>query len=262
VKEKISACITACNEERKISRCLESVVPFSDEIVVVDSFSVDRTVEICKRYTDRVYQHEWLGYVGQKNLIKDMAAGPWIFFIDADEEVSPTLCKEIRDLFESGRSRSYDGFEFPRRVHFLGKWIMHGEWYPDLKLRLFRKDKGDCVGREPHDRVVVHGNTVRLKGPLYHFTYNDIMDQIQTLNRFSSIAAQGMCEEGRRFRMHDLLFRPMVRFVKGYIFKLGFLDGVQGWIIAIASSFFVFLKYAKLWERRHASGSGDIETRE
>ena len=139
MREKISACITACNEEHKIRRCLQSV-QWTDEIVVVDSFSSDRTVEICKEYTDKVHQHQWLGYIGQKNLIKDMAEGPWILFIDADEEVSPTLCAEIQEEFDSGACGPIAGYEFPRLVKYLGRWITHGDWYPDVKLRLFRKE--------------------------------------------------------------------------------------------------------------------------
>ncbi|MBN1670254.1 MAG: glycosyltransferase family 2 protein [Kiritimatiellae bacterium] len=248
MKETISACITAGNEEKNIRRCLESVCGWTHEVVVVDSFSSDATVEICRRYTDRVYQHEWLGYIGQKNLIKDLAEGQWILFIDADEEASPELRDEIVRLFERGPPPDIAGYEFPRIVHYLGKWIRHGEWYPDIKLRLFRKGLGMCAGREPHDRVVVEGRTARLRGHLRHYTYDNISDQVNTLNRFSSIAAQGMYEEGRRFHWHDILLRPLVRFVKGYAVKRGFLDGFQGWVIAVSSAYSVFLKYAKLRE--------------
>lgn len=246
--DKISACLTVGNEENAIRRCLESI-KWVDEIVVVDSFSKDRTVEICREYTDRVYQHEWRGYVGQKELIKKMAIYPWILFIDADEEMSPQLRDEIKAEFESGNNRQYVGYEFPRKVFFLGKWITHGEWWPDIKMRLYLKDRGICTGREPHDHVVVNGPIKRLSGCLHHYTYDDISDQVMTLNRFSTIASAGFIEEGRRFSGVDLMFRPSFRFFKGYFMKRGFLDGYRGLIIALLSAIGVFLKYAKLWER-------------
>lgn len=247
MREKISACITAGNEEKNIRRCLESV-RWADEIVVVDSFSSDATTDICREYTDLVFQHRWLGYIGQKNLIKDLASNPWIFFIDADEEVSPQLRDEILQQFEKGASTEYAGYAFPRMVYYLGRWITHGDWYPDIKLRLFRKVKGRCEGREPHDRTMVDGPVMHLRGPLYHYTYVDISDQITTLNRFTSITADGQFAESRSFRLADLLFRPAFRFFHSYVMKRGFLDGVPGLIIARTLAYAVFAKYAKLWE--------------
>ena len=246
-RDKISACVTVGNEEHEIERCLKSL-SWVDEIVVVDSFSTDRTVEICKKYTDRVYQHEWLGYVGQKELIKNMAVHPWILFIDADEEVSPELRDEILAEFESGRNREFAGYEFPRKVFFLGRWIMHGEWWPDIKMRLYQKDRGTCAGQEPHDQVLVNGPVKRLKGCLHHYTYSDIADQARTLNKFSSISCRRMFKEGRTFRPSDLLFRPFFRFFKGFVLKRGMMDGYRGFIIAALVAMGVFLKYAKLWE--------------
>jgi len=247
MREKISACITAGNEEHKIRRCLESIT-WADEIVVVDSFSKDKTFDICREYTDRVYRHEWLGYIGQKNLIKDMAQYEWILFIDADEEISPELKEEILAELSSDSCANYAGYRFPRMVHYLGKWIRHGDWYPDSKLRLFRKAKGQCSGVEPHDRVTVDGPVKSLKGDLHHYTYNSIGDQILAANKFSTITAQGWVKENRPFRLHHLLFRPPFRFLRSYILRLGFLDGMQGLIIASIISYSVFSKYAKLWE--------------
>jgi len=247
MRETISACITVGNEERNVQRCLESV-KWADEIVVVDSFSTDNTVEICRRYTDLVYAHRWLGYIGQKNLIKDLASGAWILFVDADEEVSPSLRDEILEQFESGASVKYTGYEFPRMVWFLGRWIRHGDWYPDIKLRLFRKDCGQCGGKEPHDRMIVKGQLRRLKNPVYHYTYESIDDQLSTLNRFSSISAKTQFEEERSLKWTDLTFRPIWRFFRGYFLKAGFLDGLPGFIIAVTAGYGVFAKYAKLWE--------------
>lgn len=253
MREKISACITAGNEEQGIRRCLESV-KWCDEIIVVDSFSQDRTAEICREYTTLVYHHRWLGYIGQKNLIKDLAEGPWILFVDADEEVSPRLREEILAEFESGRPRDTAGYFFPRMVWYLGRWIRHGDWYPDAKLRLFRKELGTCGGREPHDRTTVKGPTKRCRAPLYHYTYTDVSDHVATLNRFSNITAEGWYRDGRRFHWHDLAFRPTFRFLRSYVLKAGFLDGRPGFIVAILTSYGVFIKYARLWELYRARG--------
>lgn len=244
---RISACIIAGNEEANIERCLRSVT-WADEIVVVDSFSTDRTAEIARRYTDRVYQHAWLGYIGQKKLISEMARGPWILFVDADEEISSALRDEIERLFARPLPADIHGFECPRMVRYLGRWIRHGDWYPDIKLRLFLKSHGHCGGEEPHDRVYVNGKVRRLKGKIYHYTYTGIDDQIATINRFSGISARTHHQAGRRVRLADLLFRPLNRFLRGYVFKLGFLDGVPGLIVAANVAFGTFAKYAKLWE--------------
>jgi glycosyltransferase involved in cell wall biosynthesis len=262
VRDKISACITACDEERNIRRCLDSV-KWADEIVVVDSFSKDRTVEICREFTDRVYQHEWLGYIGQKNLIKELAHGPWLLFIDADEEVSPALLERINQEFDSGSNKGVAGYMFPRMVFYLGKWIRHGEWYPDIKLRLFRKDKGTCGGHEPHDRTTVDGQVKLLKGHLYHYTYEDIYDQIKTMNQFSTIAAKSMFDAHYPFLWRDLLLRPAWRLFKALILKRGIFDGIRGVIIAMCSGFGVFMKYAKLMElylASHATMERDVKT--
>lgn len=262
MREKISVCITACDEEANIRRCLNSV-KWADEIVVVDSFSKDQTVAICREFTDRIYAHQWRGYIGQKNLIKDLAAGPWILFIDADEEVSPRLREDILREFESGHNAGCDGYDFPRMVYYMGRWIRHGEWYPDYKMRLFRKEKGTCAGEEPHDRTTVPGPVFRLSGHLYHYTYDSLSDQIKTLNDFSGITAQTMHKHGKHFHWYDLLSRPPLRFLKCYLLKCGFLDGMLGWVIAITSAYGVFLKYAKLYEiermRTHQNRPSDNE---
>ena len=247
MREKVSACITAFNEETKIRRCLKSVA-WADEIIVVDSHSTDNTVEVCKEYTDRVHAHDWLGYIGQKNLIKDMANYDWILFVDADEEVSEELRDEIIKELESDSCKDMAGYEFPRMVKYLGKWIKHGDWYPDIKLRLFRKDRGSCTGVEPHDRVEVHGSVKRLSGHLHHYTYDSIEDQVISINRFSTITARGWSEDGRRARMWDIMLRPFFRFVRCYFFRMSILDGLRGFTIAVLTSYGVFVKYVKLWE--------------
>jgi len=249
MRQKISACVTTFNEERNVQRCLGSL-RWCDEIVVVDSFSGDRTVELCRAYTDRVYQHEWLGYIGQKNLIRKMAQHPWILFVDADEEVSPELREEILRELEHNDG-TVAGYRFPRMVNYIGRWIRHGEWYPDIKLRLFLKDRGRSGGQEPHDQVFVNGQVKTLKGHLWHYTYDDVHDHLETMNRFSSITAQEKFRTGSRFRWVDFLLRPPFRFLKAFLLRRGFLDGRRGFLIAMVSAFGVCMKYAKLWELEH-----------
>lgn len=246
MREKISACVIAFNEERKIRRCLESL-SWCDELVVMDSFSTDATPAICKEFTDRFFQHEWLGYVGQRNLVRDLSSHGWILFLDSDEEVSPALRDEILAEFNRGNGATL-GYEFPRQVYYMGRWIRHGEWYPDVKLRLFKKAYGRTEGEEPHDRVVVNGPTRRLKNPIWHYTYDDLSDQVATLNRFSTITAQQKYLQGIRHPRMHMLTRPLLRFLKGYFLRGGFLDGTRGFEIAIIAAFGAFLKYAKCWE--------------
>lgn len=251
MREKISACVICYNEERKIRRCLSSL-SWCDEIVVVDSFSTDNTLAICREFTPRVYQHEWLGYIAQRNMVRDLAVHPWILYLDSDEEVSPGLRDEILAEFERG-TEPYVGYEFPRLVYYIGRWIRHGEWYPDVKLRLFRKNRGRTEGIEPHDTVIVNGPVKRLTNPVWHYTYDDLRDHLDTANRFSTISAQQKFVQEVPFRWLDLFLRPPLHFIKGYFLRAGFLDGAHGFIIAVISAYAAFCKYAKLWEleRRH-----------
>lgn len=248
--ETISACVITGNEQKNIRRCLESI-KWADEIVVVDSFSKDDTVKIALEYTGNVYQHRWLGYIGQKALAKNLAKSDWILFVDADEAVSESLRHEIESIFAKGVPEDVDGFDFPRQVWFLRRWIRHGDWYPDTKLRLFRTAKGTCCGTEPHEKINVDGIVRHLKQPLYHYTYDDITDQIDTLNRFSTISAYGNTKEiSTAAIISRMLFHPPFRFFRCYFIKRGFLDGIPGVIIAVAAAFGTFIKYAKLWESR------------
>ena len=247
---KISACVITFNEEANIRRCLSSLT-WCDEIVVVDSFSTDRTPEICKEFTDRFYQHKWQGYIAQRNYNRKQARYPWVLFLDADEEVSPDLRNEILEEFKD-RGPGHLGYEFPRQVYYLGRWIRFGSWYPDYKLRLFLKEKGSIGGMEPHDQVHVRGPVGRMKNPIWHYTYTDITDHINTMNRFSAISAQAMYDRGRRFSWIDFLFRPPWRFFKGFCLRSGWLDGRRGFIISMINAFGVTAKYAKLWEIQRA----------
>ena len=245
-RPRISACVMTKNEEQNIRRCLESV-RWCDEIVVLDSFSTDRTLDICREFTDRIFQQQWKGYIGQRNAIRDLASCEWLLFLDADEEVSPELRDEILNQFKAGPG-PFLGFQFSRQVYYLGRWIRFGEWNPDIKLRLFRKDKGWSGGKEPHDMVFVDGPVKTLRGKLWHYTYEDIEHHLETMNRFSTISARSLFESGRKFRWSDISIRPAFRFFKCYFLKMGFLDGRRGFLIARIVSLSVAIKYAKLWE--------------
>jgi glycosyltransferase involved in cell wall biosynthesis len=242
----LSVCIITFNEEQNIRDCLESVA-WVDEIIVVDSFSQDTTVSLCRMFTEKVYEKEWQGHVKQKNCALQYASNEWVLCIDADERVSTELREEIeRNLSMEGNS--CDGYYFLRHSYYLGKWINHGGWYPDYKLRLFKKSKGRWGGQDPHDKVILKGTTTQLKGELLHFVYKNVSHQLQTVDTFSTITATALDREGDRFNLFKLLYRPSIKFFETYCIKRGFMDGLPGFIIAITSSFYVFIRYVKLWE--------------
>ena len=242
--EKLSVTIITLNEEQNIRDALESV-KWADEIVVVDSGSTDRTVDICKEYTDKVFYNKWPGYIAQKNLAIDKARHNWILSIDADERVTPELVSEIKEVLKEPKA---DAYYVPRHVFYLGSWINHSGWYPDYKVRLFRRDKGRWGGIDPHDTVIVNGEINYLKGDLIHYSFRDISHHINTMNNFTTIASKEYIKLGKRFRFRDMLFRPLFMFFKSYILKQGFRDGLAGVIIAVTAGYHVFVKYAKLWE--------------
>jgi len=242
--QKLSVTIITLNEEQNIRDALESV-KWADEIVVVDSGSTDKTVEICKEYTDKVFYNPWPGYMAQKNLAIDKASHTWILSIDADERVTPELVSEIKEVLKELKA---DAYYVPRHVFYLGRWINHSGWYPDRKIRLFRSDKGRWGGIDPHDTVIVNGEVNCLKGDLIHYSFRDIAHHINTMNSFTTIASKEYVKLGKRFRFRDILFRPFFMFLKSYVLKQGFRDGLPGIIIAVTAGYHVFMKYAKLWE--------------
>ncbi len=244
----VSVVIITHNEERNIGDALESVKEFSD-VVVVDSFSTDGTVGICGEYGARVYQHPWQGFARQKQLAVDYAKEPWVLILDADERVTPGLREEISRTI--GRA-SKNGYSVPRRNYFLGRWIRHSGWWPDHTLRLFRKGLGRLEEREVHERVVVQGETGYLKEPLEHHTYRTLSEYLQKMERYSGLAAREIT--GRNGRsgpvVGKIVFSPPFTFLKMYILRQGFRDGMRGFLLAVLYGFYTFLKYAKVWEER------------
>jgi glycosyltransferase involved in cell wall biosynthesis len=242
----ISAIVVCFNEEQNIGACLESL-RWCDEIVVVDSFSTDGTVEICRQYTDRLIQRPWAGYRDQKAFAHSQATKEWVILVDSDERVTPQLRAEIEQALARDGA-GYAGYAVPRLVYFFKRWWRRGGWYPDYDVRLFRRDRATWGGADPHEKIIVAGKVRRLTHPLEHFSYRNIEDHMQRINRFTTISGGELRKENQRFRLSDALLRPAFRFFRFYILKRGFLEGFAGFYVAVTAAVYVFLKYAKLWE--------------
>jgi glycosyltransferase involved in cell wall biosynthesis len=242
----LSASIICFNEEKNLRRCLESL-SWADEIIVADSFSQDRTLEIAKEYTDRVFERGWTGYRDQKNFATSKCNGEWILSLDADEEVPDALREEIQEKIR--RPHGKEGYRMPRRSYYLGRWINHSGFYPDRQLRLFKRGFGAWVGGRVHERVEVQGRVGNLKNDLLHYPYGgSISGILRKVDAFSGLAAEDMYDRGKRYRLRQLIVRPVIKFMEVYFLKLGFLDGLPGFIIAGMSSFTMFARYSKLKE--------------
>jgi glycosyltransferase involved in cell wall biosynthesis len=244
---KLSVYMITFNNERTVETALASV-QWADEIVVVDSFSNDRTVEICQRFTPKVFRREWTGHREQYQYAADHTTNEWIMFVDADEEVSAEMADEIRKQLERG-AEGVDGYFVYRQTYYLGRWIRYGGWHPDGEIRLYRRDKGSWEGGL-HAKIAVDGKVHVLKNKYLHYNYRDISDQIQTIDKYSRIAAQDMVASGEKFSLFRMLFHPPFRFIKEYLLKSGFRDGLPGLVIIVSTMYYVFIKYAKLWELR------------
>ncbi len=250
---RLSAAIIAFNEERNIRECIESV-RFCDEVLVVDSGSTDRTAEIARELGARVIVKDWPGHIEQKNFALAEARGEWVLSVDADERVSPALRAEIeRELAAGGGP--WDGFTMPRLSFYMGRWIRHSGWYPDRKLRLVRRGRARWGGVNPHDRLFCDGPVKHLRGDLLHYSYRDLSDHLRKIDFFTTIAAREKQRRGARGALLRLVFAPPLKFLKAYVWKLGFLDGLPGFVIAALGSAYVFLKYAKLLELRRRGGA-------
>ncbi|MFH0976942.1 MAG: glycosyltransferase family 2 protein [Spirochaetota bacterium] len=252
----ISVSIICFNEEKKIRRCLESV-KWADEILILDSFSTDKTLDICREYTDKIHQHEFDGHIQQKNRAISLCKYDWVFCIDADEVVSEELKESIKNL-NTWASESM-GFSFPRKVFYLGKWIKHGGWYPDYKVRYFHKKFGKWGGINPHDKVILIGTSMKLRGDLLHYPYDSIKAHLDQVNKFTDIMAVEYAKIGEKPSLINFTLRPLFKFIKMYFLKRGFLDGKRGFIIAVIASFYVFMKFAKLFENKIEEEAKDSE---
>ncbi len=247
----VTATVITFNEERNLRDCLESV-RWCDHLVVLDSGSTDRTVEIAREFTDLVVVADWPGHVEQKNRAVDLAPTDWILSIDADERATPELRAEVERVCAAEPAEA--GFSFPRRTWYLGRWIRHGGWYPDRKVRLFDRRRARWGGTNPHDHIEAQGPTVPLVGDLLHYTYRDMTHHLKTIDFFTEIAAREKDRRGDRLPLIGMLTRPPARFLRMYFLKRGYRDGFAGFVVAGLGAFYVFLKYAKLWERRTQRG--------
>jgi len=242
---KISAAIITYNEEKNIKRCMDSL-DFVDEIIVVDSLSSDNTCAIAKELGAKVIDQKFLGHIDQKQLAVENCSNEWVLSLDADEEVSPELKASILELIKN--PLEHEAYEMKRVSFHLGKWIRHGGWYPDKKTRFFNKTKAHWGGYNPHDKVIVDGSIGMLEGDLMHYVFDDLRHNIDTNNSYSSIMAEDLAKEDKKFCYLKLFFKPLGKFLEVYIYKRGFMDGMPGFIIAVGAAYSMFLKFAKLWE--------------
>jgi len=251
----LSISIISLNEAANLRRCLASVAELAAEIVIVDSGSKDQTESISAEFGARFVHQDWLGYTAQKNHCLSLCAQPWILALDCDEVLTPELEAAIRQFFANGDDKRFAGAWMARRVWFMGRWIRHGDWYPDRKVRLFRRVGSQWAaadGGQLHERLVVSGECTSLLGDLLHYSFRDIAHYLTKHVGYSEVFKQTQLEKKQRWSLLHTLFRPVWRFVRAYVFKLGFLDGFPGLWIAVATAFFTFDRYARLYESEHS----------
>lgn len=242
---KLSVVIITFNEEKNIERCLKSVKNIADEIIVVDSFSTDKTESICKKYDVKFIKNKFEGHIQQKEFAKNIAENNYILSLDADELIDKQLEQSILQIKKDYKS---DGYKINRLNNYCGKWIKHGSWYPDKNVRLVHKEKAVWQGKNPHDSLKIKDNCSQgsLKGNILHYTYSSIEEHIAQMDKFTTISAQTLFKEGKKASLFKIFISTFVSFLKGFILKLAFLDGFYGIIVALINPFATFLKYVKL----------------
>lgn len=246
----ISAIVIARDEEERIQTCLESL-SFADEIVVmVDSRTTDNTVQVARHFTKKVYTLDWPGYGKMREEAVARAKHDWILWLDADERVPPELAGEIQQVL--AQKTLYAGYQMPRKAFFLGRWIRYGGWYPGYVTRLYYRDSASFSNSLVHEKITVQGRIGTLSNALHHHTDETIRHYYEKWNLYTSLAAEEIAGDGKTFHIPDLLFRPLFMFLKMYIIRLGFLDGMEGFMLAVFSANYVYTKYAKLWELNHS----------
>jgi glycosyltransferase involved in cell wall biosynthesis len=248
---RLSVALITLNEEANLPRTLESVVPLvsngQGEIIVVDSGSTDRTLEIARSHGAKIFSEPWKGFAAQKNSAMEKASGEWVLQLDADEALEPELAKEIGAATQ--QESTPIGFWIPRKNFFLGRWIRHGGFYPDPKLRLIRRGAGKFEEYGAHPTIKIAGPTGRLKHALIHNAYPTLRGYIDHMNNYSSSGAEVALAKGhRRFNLINILLRPKLTFIYNYFFRLGFLDGREGFLLHFNHAVYVSWKYAKAWE--------------
>lgn len=243
---KVSTIIISKNEERNIKECLESV-KWTDEIIVIDANSQDRTVAIAKEFTDKVFIEEWKGYGKAKNFALSKCSNDWVLWLDADERVTPELKAEIETILSTVGS-DIAAFSIPRRANFLGKWVNHCGWYPARVIRLFRRNQSIFTEEKVHEQLKINGKIKLLKSDILHYTDPSLDHYITKLNAYTTLSAEELILKNRKFSIFKLIFNPVWTFIRMYFIKLGILDGIPGLILCVLSANHVFIKYSKLWE--------------
>ena len=254
---RLSVTIIAWNEEERLRACLESVA-WAEEILVIDAESTDKTVQVAREFTDKIWVRPWPGFAEQKNFALDQATCEWVLSLDADERVPPELRERISRIVRANGPG--DGYSIPRKNIFWGAWVRHGGLYPDYQLRLFRRAAGRFVDSAVHESIVVEGHVERLAEPLLHHSYRGLDDFVARSNRYSALAARDVVARGGRAGVLDLALRPLGRFLSMYVARGGFLDGWRGFVLAVLYANYVFLRVAKTWEARRGSAKGDQGT--
>ncbi len=243
----ISLVMIASNEEARIGRCLASAADLASEIVVLVNDCADRTEEIARSFGATVVEDSWHGFRDQKNLALQHATQPWVLALDCDEELSPTLRASLAAFFADGDHQRFAGARFPRLVWFLGRWIRHGDWYPDHSLRLFPNGLR-WTGSPEHDKIVVAGRVKTLDGDLFHYSNPDARTQIEKINVFADVFLERQIADGKRWSLLHTVFRPAWRFLRAYVLRRGFLDGYPGLYIACVTAFATMARYTRLYE--------------
>jgi len=245
-QQQLSAVIITFNEEKNIARCLDSVKEIADEIIVLDSFSTDKTVEIAKRMGAVVHQQAFAGYIEQKNAALDFANFDYVLSLDADEALDKFAIQAIKSEKENFSAKAYT---INRCTNYCGRFIRHGSWYPDRKLRLFDKKISRWGGINPHDRIELQMPFVakHLKGDILHYSYNSVSEHILQNNKFSSLTAEALHKKGKKTSLFNMIVNPTWAFLLSYILRAGFMDGVEGFIIAVNVAQLSFLKHVKLY---------------
>ena len=244
---KISACIISYNEEKKIEDCLKSLLPVADEIIVLDSFSNDNTIKITKKYTDKIFQQEFLGHIEQKNLAVEKASHDWIISLDCDERLTKELQQSIHAIKDQRDKIDADAYCMARKTFYVYRWLNHC-WYPDVKTRLFNKNSSKWGGTNPHDHIVTQGsNIIKLQGDIQHFSFDSISDHLKTIDSFTEIGANEIVRKNKTVTIFSPLSHASWTFINLYILKRGFLDGFAGLVVSVLSYVHVFVKYSKAY---------------
>ncbi|WP_457626762.1 glycosyltransferase family 2 protein [Persephonella sp.] len=250
-KLPLSVALISYNEEDNIARTLEAISDIASEIVVVDSGSTDKTVQIAKGFGAKVFVEDWKGFRDQKNSALEKCSQEWILFLDCDEVVSDELKDSIKKALTSPEA---DGYFINRKTVYLGKPLNYA-WQPDWNLRLVRKEASPrWEGGNIHEYLTVKGKTAKLEGFLYHYSYRDIKDHFSKVVNYSYIAAEEMFKKGKKFKIHKIFLNPLASFIREYFLKMGFMDGIRGLIVAISATYYSFLKYIYLWEFENKNG--------